>query len=83
MYFGKPAVTFTIPGSGVNYVSLDGITGIECLNRDEKAYATALKKLADDATLQAKYGTAARQRILDNFTANTFVKNVRALIKTL
>lgn len=83
MYFGKPAVTFTIPGSGVNYVNLDGITGIECLNRDEKAYATALKKLADDATLQAKYGTAARQRILDNFTANTFVKNVRALIKTL
>ena len=29
MYYKKPAVTFTIPGSGVNYVSLDKVTGIE------------------------------------------------------
>ena len=39
MYFGKPAVTFTIPGSGVNYVNLDGVTGIECKNADCKDYA--------------------------------------------
>ena len=25
MYCGKPAVTFTIEGSGVNFVSLDGV----------------------------------------------------------
>ena len=37
MYFGKPTVTFTIEGSGVNFVSLNGVTGIEVPNRDAKA----------------------------------------------
>lgn len=37
MYYGKPAVTFTIPGSGVNYVSINGETGIEVENRNVKS----------------------------------------------
>ena len=52
MYFGKTAVTFTIPGSGVNYVNLDGVTGIECPNCDTQAYADALEKLCDDDVLR-------------------------------
>ncbi len=83
MYFGHPAVTFTIPGSGVNYVNLDGVTGIECPNCDVEAYAAALKKLADDEELRAKLGKAARQRVLDNFTMNQFSDNVRTLIEKL
>ena len=39
MYCGTPAVTFTIPGSGVNWVSLNGETGIEVPNGDDKAFA--------------------------------------------
>ena len=42
MYFANPAVTFTIPGSGVNYVNLADVTGIECPNGDVRAYANAL-----------------------------------------
>lgn len=80
MYFGKPAVTFTIPGSGVNYVSLDGVTGIECPNGDSWAYAEALKKLANDPELREKYGQAARQRVLENFTEEIFEKNLMRLI---
>ena len=83
MYFGKPAVTFTIPGSGVNYVNLDGVTGIECPNGDSRAYAAALKKLADDPELREKYGKAARQRVLDKFTEETFSKNLTDLIDSL
>ncbi len=83
MYFGKPAVTFTIPGSGVNYVNLNDVTGIECPNRDEKAYAEALKKLADDVELREKYGNDARQRVLDNFTEECFVSNLRKMIDCL
>ena len=81
MYFGKPAVTFTIPGSGVNYVSLDGITGIECPNRDTKAYAEALRKLAKDKDLRLKYGQAAKERVLNNFSQERFKENVRKLLK--
>lgn len=83
MYFGKPAVTFTIPGSGVNYVNLDGVTGIECPNCDSQAYAAALKKLCNDDNLKEKYGKAARKRVLDNFTISKFDENIKQLIEDL
>lgn len=83
MYFGHPAVTFTIPGSGVNYVNLDGVTGIECPNCDYRAYAAALKTLCDDRELRTKMGDAARQRVLSNFTSERFRENLIRLIETL
>ena len=83
MYFGHPAVTFTIEGSGVNYVNLDGVTGIECKNGDSRAFAEALKKLSDDEELRARLGEAARKRVIDNFTYATFKKNIQALVTGL
>lgn len=81
MYFGHPAVTFTIPGSGVNYVSLNGITGIEVSNRDVKAYAEALKKLADNEDLRQNYGEQAHKRVVDNFLFDSFKNNLRVVIQ--
>ena len=83
MYFGHPAVTFTIEGSGVNYVSINGVTGIECPNGDSKAYAEALKTLANDPGLRAKYGEAARARVIENFTFAMFKKNIIDLMAGL
>ena len=83
MYFGHPAVTFTIPGSGVNYVNLNGITGIECPNCDYRAYADALKKLSQNRELREKMGFAARQRVLEHFTSTSFKKNLLVLIQSL
>lgn len=82
MYFGNPAVTFTIQGSGVNYVNLNGITGIECPNLDSKAYAEAIRKLCNDEELRYKYGMAARNRVLDNFTQQQFKKNIITLVES-
>lgn len=81
MYFGKPAVTFTIPGSGVNYVNLNGVTGIECPNCDIQAYADALKKLCRDDALREKYGRAAKQRVVNNFATAIFEENIKHLIE--
>lgn len=81
MYYEKPSVTFTINGSGVNYVSFDGITGIEVQNRDIKAYAYAIRKLADNPELRYQYGVAAKKRVMDNFLNTMFVKNIRKEIK--
>ena len=81
MYFGKPAVTFTIPGSGVNYVNLDGVTGIECPNGDSKAYAEALIKLSEDAELRKQYGNAAKARVKEEFSAECFQKRIRKLLQ--
>lgn len=83
MCFGKPAVTFTIDGSGVNYVSLNGVTGIECPNGDSKAYAEAIMKLAKDEKMRKEYGENAKKRINDNFTAKIFEKNIIKLLNEL
>ena len=62
MYYGKPAVTFTIPGSGVNEICPNGQTGIEVPNRDVDAYAKAIRTLADDERLRARLGANGRKR---------------------
>lgn len=79
LYFGKPAVTFTIDGSGVNYVSLNGVTGLEVKNSDEEELANAIKKLAQDKELRLKLGSAGRQRVKDLFTFEKFKENVLKL----
>ena len=83
MYYGKPAVTFTIPGSGVNYVSINGETGIEVENRNVKKYAEAMKKLADDVELREKYGDAGRKRVEENFLSTQFCENARRMFSRL
>ena len=80
MYYGKPTVTFTIPGSGVNYLSLNGVTGIECPNSDPIAFARAIRTLADNSELRKQYGSAAKERVLNFFSFKIF-KN--KLIKLL
>ena len=80
MAYGKPAVTFTIDGSGVNYVSLNGVMGIEVENRNVGQYAEALRRLADDASLRGEYGENAKRRVEALFTNEKFQENVRNLI---
>ena len=77
MYYGKPAVTFTIPGSGVNYVCIDGEDGIEVENRNARKYAEAMKTLAENAELRETYGAAGRKRVEENFLSTQFSENVR------
>lgn len=80
MYFGKPAVTFNIPGSGVNYVCLDGEDGIEVENRNVGKYAEALEKLATDEKLRNEYGEAGRRRVSENFLDSQFKERIRKII---
>jgi len=81
MYFEKPAVTFTIPGSGVNYVSLNGVTGIECTNGDAEAFAGAIKALHCNPALRQQYGNAARERVQQLFLFEPFSRSVNALLE--
>ncbi len=68
MYCNTPAVTFTIPGSGVNWVSIDGETGVEVPNKDTKAYARAIDSLLADSVLRRSYGRAGHERAQSMFT---------------
>lgn len=80
MYFGHPAVTFTIPGSGVNYVNENGVTGIEVPNRDVEEFAKAIKKLGENQAVRERYGMAARERVTNNFMFDAFEKQVGKLV---
>lgn len=83
MYYGKPAITFKIEGSGVNYVNLSGITGLEVDNKDIKKYAQAMIKLAKNPELRDKYGKAAKERVVKNFLNKTFIKNINHVVEKL
>lgn len=83
MYYAKPAVTFTIPGSGVNYVCLDGETGIEVENRNVVSYAEAIKQLATDGKLREALGKMAHKRVADNFLSTQFGVKIRNVISAI
>lgn len=80
MYFGKPSVTFSIPGSGVNYVSVNGLTGIECPNGDSRAFASAIMQLATDASLYHRMSENARKRVEECFTEKQFEEHFFQLL---
>ena len=69
MYCGSVPVTFTLEGSGVNWVSVGGETGIEVPLGDVKAYAEAIDSLLSDKDLYMKYATAGKDRIVRMFTS--------------
>ena len=74
MFCYTPAVTFTIPGSGVNWVNLNGVTGLEVQNKDSVAYALAIDRLLSNDNLAKKMGEAGHERVVDNFTIPQMVK---------
>ena len=69
MYCGSVPVTFTIEGSGVNWVSVGDETGIEVPLGDVQAYAAAVDRLLTDKDLYMRYATAGKDRIVRMFTS--------------
>lgn len=83
MMLGKPAVTFNISGSGVNYVSLDKVTGIEVENCNIEKYAEAIRLLAENDSLRAEYGKAAKERVENNFTFKQFKFKIKNILEQI
>jgi rhamnosyl/mannosyltransferase len=83
MYCGSVPVTFTIEGSGVNWVSVNGETCIEVPLGDVKAYAEAIDKLLTDNDLYMQYATAGKERITKMFTSEKSNKEADAIFKEL
>lgn len=79
MYCGLPAVTFTIPASGVNWLCLNGETGLESENGNVQAFADAINHLLTDDDLRKKLGANATLRIKSNFTIEAVKKTLTEL----
>lgn len=68
MYCKCAPVTFTIGGSGVNWVSLGGKTGIEVRNSDSALFASAIDELLSDPEKMAELSDNAHDRVENKFT---------------
>ena len=83
MYCAKPVVTNSIEGSGVNYVSIGGVTGIECPNKDSRSYARAIQELGENPDLRERYGQAGKRRVEEYFLYEQFADHIRSLFESL
>jgi rhamnosyl/mannosyltransferase len=72
MACGKPVVNTTL-NSGVPFVSLDGVTGLSVTPADPVALANAISLLLDNRVLNSQYGTAARKRVVREFSLELMV----------
>ena len=70
MSCGTPAITFTIKGSGVNWVAPNNIAAIEVENSNSEAYAEAIDKLLTDENLRHELGVNAKKRTIELFSKN-------------
>lgn len=83
MYFGKPGLTFTVSGSGINWVCINGQTGLEAPNRDVKAYAENINRLFSDPNLYSRLSKGAYERAHEFFSLEAFDKSVKNIYQEL
>jgi rhamnosyl/mannosyltransferase len=65
---GKPVVATRL-GTGVEFVNMDGQTGLNVPARDPEALAGAVNALLDEPERARRMGEFARRRVEDNFHA--------------
>ena len=83
MYCGLPAVTFTIPGSGVNWVCMDRETGLESENGNSKALAEAINRLLEDSGLREKLSANAAKRVREFFVMEAIKDDLEQIYNNL
>lgn len=82
MVYGKPVINTRL-GTSVEYVSLDGITGITVEPEDSKALAAAITKLTVDSELRRKLGENAARRVCEKFSLKENYGNVLNRISSI
>ncbi len=78
---GRPMVAADVPGC--REIVIDNETGLLVAARDGIALADALRRLAGDAVLRQRLGSAARQRVLDHFSQERIARETLALYRSL
>lgn len=80
MYYSKPVITFNIPGSGVNYVSIKDETGLEVENSNPEKYAEAIKYLSKNKELMEKFAINSKKRVDELFLESKFKTSILSLL---
>ncbi len=83
MAFGKPIVSTNIPGSGVPWVNLDGVSGFTVEPCNSKALADAIVRLCTDDALYERFSRQARQRYESLFTFSQMIDSMEQAYRQL
>lgn len=81
MYCETPAITFTIEGSGVNWVNLKGVTGIEVENSNSALLAQAIDTLLQNNQLRETMAINAKKRIEELFIVEKIEEKIKNLYR--
>lgn len=79
MYCNTTAITFTIKGSGVNWVNVNGVTGLEVENSNSYKLAAAIDTLLANEELRLNYSSQARKRVEELFVIDRIKEQLIAL----
>lgn len=79
----RPIVATDIPGSGVPWVNLHGVSGLNVPVSDPVSMAAALDRLINDPNLRHELGAGARNRFETMFTSEKMVANAIDLYKDM
>jgi len=82
MHCGKPVVATRL-GTGVEYVTLDDVTGLLVEPGNEQALGQALSRLLGDPQLRVRLGEAGRRRVAEEFSVAQMVEKTVALYRSL
>jgi rhamnosyl/mannosyltransferase len=80
---GLPVVATRIPGSGLNWLHQDGVTGLAVPPGDPQALAAAINRLLADAALRRQFGQAGQARWAAGLTAQTMSDLILDLYRDL
>lgn len=83
MTASKPLITTDIPGSGVPWVNLSNVSGLNVPPCDPIALAETINKLVCDPQLRKKLGQGARRRYDSMFSAERMIENTIKLYKSI
>jgi len=83
MTASKPLIATDIPGSGVPWVNLHNVSGLNVPPCDSIALAEAINKLICNPQLRDKLGQGARRRYESMFSADKMIDNTIELYKNM
>lgn len=83
MKFGKAIVSTIIPESGVNWVNVDQISGINVKAEDSEALARAISVLQKQPALRERLGKRGRERFHDIFSRKRMCRSLIQLYESI
>lgn len=83
MYCYCVPVVFHLEGSGVNWVSVKDVTGLEVSLGQPKAFAEAINNILTNEALHHRFAEASHQRVCDMFTDEIAVRKINEIYSWL